>query len=76
MNLSDYIADPDRRAELASALKCSPDYLYQVATERRRGRAEFVADIVRATRGMVTVAEIWPDLSDALAYSTKPRKRV
>ena len=74
MRLSDYISDPGRRDALASALGTSPDYLYQIATGRRRGRAETVAAIARQTNGVVTVAEIWPDLADAL-HMRRPARR-
>lgn len=73
MKLSDYLSDPERRDKLAADLGTSADYLYQIATGRRRGRAEFVAGIVRGTGGVVTLPEVWPDLSDAVAPNT-PRK--
>lgn len=69
MLLFDYIADPERARTLADDLGTHTDYLYQIATERRRGSMDFVAGIVRATKGVVSLPEIWPDMADVVARS-------
>lgn len=64
--LSEYIADPYRRARLASELGTSSQYLWQLAT-RWRGRKpspELARKIEAATRGEVTRHDLLPDVFD------------
>lgn len=45
MDLKTFIADPERRASLAIATKSNPDYLWQVATGRRRASTDLAKRI-------------------------------
>lgn len=64
MNLSEYIADPIRRAELAHKCMTCPQWLYQIASGWRGKRASprLAKDIERETGGVVTFASLRPDL--------------
>ena len=59
--LVDWISDMKRRAALARATKRSPDYLYQVATGRRRAHPDVADTIDSHTKGVVKRERvIWP----------------
>lgn len=64
MDLRNYIKDPVRRANLAKAVGANPQYLWQAATgwRGRRPSAELARKIEDATCGIVTIAEMRPDL--------------
>lgn len=62
MKLIDYISDMARRAELAKAVTSSPDYLWQVATDRRKASHELAKSIERATNGAVSRHDLRPDI--------------
>ena len=64
MDLKSFIADPDQRDALATALDSSSGYLWQLATgwRGRRPSAEFAIRIEAATGGRVSRAELRPDL--------------
>lgn len=68
MNLSDYIADMGRRAELAAAVDASPDYLWQlgVGHQGRKPSLALAKRIQEATGGLVTVVELLPELREAI----------
>lgn len=63
-SLSDYIADPERRAQLARDAETSTDYLWQIATRwrGRRASSELAKRIERATGGAVSRSTLRPDL--------------
>lgn len=61
MNLLEYISDRIRRAKLAADTGSSPDYLWQVATGRRRASIELAKLIQRKTRGLVSRGSLRPD---------------
>jgi len=71
MDLSSYISDPERRATLAAETKSSPDYLWQIATKRRKASHTLAQKIEDATAKLgperVTKEslrpDIWPDES-------------
>jgi DNA-binding transcriptional regulator YdaS (Cro superfamily) len=58
------IDDVEYRNRLARQLRCSPDYLWQIATAWRGKRAspELAKRIESATGGKVTRADLRPDL--------------
>lgn len=64
MNLTDYIADTTRRAELAASVGTSPDYLWQIATGWRDRKAshKLARAIETATSGAVTRHDLRPDI--------------
>ena len=70
MNLNAYVSDLQRRADLASAIGSSPDYLYQIATNRRSASARLARLIEQesARLGPEPVTkeslrpDIWPEL--------------
>jgi len=62
MNLTEYFADVSGREDLARALSKNPDYLYQIATNRRQASPALAIQIEAATQGKVTRAELRPDL--------------
>lgn len=63
MVLNDYFEqDPSRRNALAESLGCNADYLWQIATERRRASPALARRIEAATGGVVTRAELRPDV--------------
>lgn len=47
MNLLTFISDMERRAALATACETSPDYLWQIATDRRQAGTELAKAIER-----------------------------
>lgn len=70
MRLSEYLVDVEARSKLARAIAASPDYLYQVATNRRQASPVLAFKIEQATNGAVTRADLRPDIFGA----PKPRK--
>lgn len=62
MTLLTYISDMERREALATAVERSPDYLWQVATQRRRASTDLARAIETATAGQVTRASLRPDV--------------
>lgn len=64
MELSDYIANAERRAELARALDTDPVYLWQLATRWRNKRPspEMARRIETATGSAVTKESLRPDI--------------
>lgn len=62
MDLTSYISAPERKASLAAAIGANPNYLYQVATGRRRASEALALSIESATSGAVTCEELRPDL--------------
>lgn len=64
MDLKTFIEDPSRRAALAEACGTSPDYLWQVATgwKGRKPSPKLAQKINQATLGLVTLAELRPDV--------------
>lgn len=62
MDLHTYISDMARRATLASDAGTSTDYLWQVATGRRRASHLLAAAIERATHGAVSRTDLRPDI--------------
>jgi len=67
MTLIEYISDTARRRDLATAVGCSPDYLWQIATGWRGKRASRIlaTAIESATRGAIRAAALRPDLFDS-----------
>ncbi len=49
MDLKTYISDTQRRADLAAVVGTIPDYLYQIATHRRKASPRLAIDIEAAT---------------------------
>lgn len=70
MDLLTYISDMGRRRALADAVNKSPDYLWQVATDRRKASTTLATDIDKATAGVVTRQSLRPDVWDS-----QPRAR-
>ncbi|MGN6519564.1 MAG: transcriptional regulator [Dokdonella sp.] len=64
MNLKTFIEDEGRRDSLLAALRCSPGYLWQIATQwrGRRPSAELARRIHDATGGEVSVHDLRPDI--------------
>lgn len=68
MDLHTYIDDMGRRRDLAAATKTSPDYLWQIATGRRRASTGLAQAIERYTTasGPETISksslrpDVWP----------------
>jgi DNA-binding transcriptional regulator YdaS (Cro superfamily) len=73
MNLRDYLSDVNSRRELARALGKSPDYLYQVATERRQASPLLAIEIEGATKGAVSRHDLRPDIFGTAP--SRPQKR-
>lgn len=69
MTLSEYIADTDRRRLLADAAGTIPDYLWQIATKRRKASPALARRIETATAGEVSRYELRPDV-----YGVGPRE--
>lgn len=65
MTLLEFISDMTRRAELAAAVGYSPDYLWQVATGRRKAGHKLANAIETATNGRVTRYSLRPDIFGA-----------
>lgn len=65
------------RKSLADAIGTAPDYLYQIATGRRRPRPAMALAIERETGGRVSrhdlLPEVWPLGAPVLPPPTKPR---
>ncbi len=64
MDLYTFIADIPRRKALAGATDSSPDYLYQIATNRRVAGPQLAKKIHAVTFGVVDKASLRPDLWD------------
>jgi DNA-binding transcriptional regulator YdaS (Cro superfamily) len=62
MDLLEYISDRARRAQLAADTNSSPDYLWQIATGRRRASPDLARSIDESTSGQVQKATLRPDL--------------
>jgi DNA-binding transcriptional regulator YdaS (Cro superfamily) len=65
MDLNAYLSsEPGARKALADAIGSSPDYLWQIATawKGRRASPALAAKIEEATAGVVTRAELRPDI--------------
>jgi DNA-binding transcriptional regulator YdaS (Cro superfamily) len=62
MDLLTYIATKEQRAKLAADTGKSPDYLWQVATDRRRASPALAMAIEAATAGKVPKHVLRPDL--------------
>lgn len=58
MDLLTYISDPIAKVALAEACGTSPAYLYQLATGRRRPKANLAEKIEAATNGEVCKVEL------------------
>lgn len=75
MDLLTYIADMDRRRDLAAAVSASPDYLWQVATDRRKASTSLATSIEAETRGVVTRASLRPDVWGPVPRATRPKRK-
>jgi DNA-binding transcriptional regulator YdaS (Cro superfamily) len=66
MDLKTYIKDPQRRADLAALVNSSGDYLYQIATNRRKASSKLAQEIDAATERLgperVTKESLRPDI--------------
>lgn len=65
MNLLEFISDSDRRAKLAADTQSSPDYLWQIATDRRKASpklAQLIAEHSPVTKESLR-PDIWPELA-------------
>lgn len=74
MTLLEYISDSSRRAKLAADCGRSPDYLWQVATNRRRASTELAQLIDRHTAGEVQKGTLRPDVWELLEDAAAPAK--
>jgi len=74
MDLNTYVADTARRRALATAVNSNPDYLWQVATGRRKASPSLAKAIEAATDGEVSRASIRPDLWGE-PFPSKVRKK-
>lgn len=70
MTLFEFISDMARRLELAAAVGYSSDYLWQVATGRRKASHKLARKIEAATHGQVTRFELRPDI-----FGTAPQAK-
>jgi DNA-binding transcriptional regulator YdaS (Cro superfamily) len=70
MNLAQYFEDVKVREELARALSRSPDYLYQIATNRRQASPALAIAIEKATGGKVSRAELRSDI-----FGDEPKRK-
>ena len=62
MDLLTYISDMERRRSLADATDSSPDYLWQIATNRRQAGPRLAKAIEEKTGGQVARSSVRPDL--------------
>lgn len=62
MDLLAYIADMGRRQRLAADVQSHPDYLWQIATGRRKASHVLARAIETATAGQVTRYDLRPDV--------------
>lgn len=62
MTLLEHISDMARRQELAAAVGSHPDYLWQIATARRKAGHALARAIEEATEGKVSRCELRPDI--------------
>lgn len=66
MDLATYIKDPQRKADLAALIDSSGDYLYQIATERRKASPALAVKIDAATERLgpekVSKESLRPDI--------------
>lgn len=62
MTLLEFISDMAKRGELAATVGYSPDYLWQVATDRRKASHKLARAIEEATHGSVTRYTLRPDI--------------
>lgn len=62
MDLKTYTDDPERRAMLLAAVGIHPQYLYQIASGRRKASALLAGQIADATGGTVTRQDLRPDV--------------
>lgn len=68
MKLADYLLrERGRRAQLATKLGCSPQYLWQISRgwKGRKPSYAMALRIQKATRGKVRVADLIPDPTKA-----------
>lgn len=72
MTLLEYIADMERRRELADGVDSNPDYLWQIATGRRNASTDLAKAIHDFTKGEVSRASIRPDVWDE---APKPKRK-
>ena len=77
--LLEYIADTDRRRQLAERTKSNPSYLWQIATGRRRASPALAREIEDATAeiGPTTVRKesLRPDLWEHVGNIANVLKR-
>lgn len=71
MDLLEYIGDRTRRAQLAADTNSSPDYLWQIATGRRKAGAMLALSIHEATAGKVSKQTLRPDIFGAPPKAAK-----
>ena len=73
MDLKTYLKDRAGLHELAAAIGCNAEYLWQIATkwEGRQASPKMAVRIETATRGKVTRADLRPDL-----WSIEPKRKV
>lgn len=66
MDLSSYISDSERRAALAAETESNPDYLWQIATGRRKASPALAVKIDAATERLgpekVSKESLRPDI--------------
>lgn len=62
MNLSDFIADTGRRKSLAAACGTVPEYLWQIATGRRKAGTKLARKIHEQTHQLVPLESLRPDV--------------
>lgn len=75
MSLDAYIANSEKRADLAQKLGTNPQYLWQIATGWRGRRASpaMAQRIEEATQGEVTKEQLRPDIWPPQAREKKPK---
>lgn len=64
MDLKTYLEEGGRRQSLADAVNTSADYLWQIATgwKGRKPSPKLARKISEATHGLVSLAELRPDV--------------
>jgi DNA-binding transcriptional regulator YdaS (Cro superfamily) len=62
MDLGEFIENTDRRRSLAAAVGTVPEYLWQIATNRRKAGPKLARKIHAETHGLVTLESLRPDV--------------
>lgn len=70
MKLANYITDMAKRRELAALVDSDPDYIWQIATGRRKAGHKLARKIEVATGGDVSIYDLRSDI-----YGLAPKRK-